>query len=55
MTNPTKKIIFGFTGLMASGKGAAALYLQNRHSARTFRFSTILRDLLKRLDLPEIR
>lgn len=40
---------------MASGKGAAALYLQTRHSARTFRFSTILRDLLKRLDISETR
>lgn len=52
---PTKKVIFGFTGLMASGKGAAALYLQNRHHAKTFRFSTILRDLVKRLGLPEDR
>lgn len=55
MTPPTPTIILGFTGPMASGKGAAALYLQNRHHAKTFRFSTILRDLLKRLDLPETR
>ena len=40
---------------MASGKGAAALYFQNHHHAKTFRFSSILRDLLKRLGLPEIR
>lgn len=51
----TPTIILGLTGPMASGKGAAALYLQNRHHAKTFRFSTILRDLLKRLDLPETR
>jgi dephospho-CoA kinase len=55
MPTPSKKIIFGFTGLMASGKGAAALYLGARHAARTFRFSTILRDLLKRLDISETR
>lgn len=47
--------IFGFTGLMASGKGAAASYFQTRYGATTFRFSTILRDILKRLSITENR
>jgi dephospho-CoA kinase len=50
-----KKVIFGLTGLMASGKGAAAKYLQEHHHAETFRFSTILRALLSRLYIAEER
>ncbi len=50
-----KKVIFGFTGRMASGKGAAAEYLAARHGAATFRFSTILRDILNRLFIPAER
>lgn len=40
------KIIFGFTGLLSSGKGTAAKYLEQKNNAHTFRFSTKLRNLL---------
>lgn len=50
-----KKIIFGFTGLMVSGKGTAAAYLKEKYSADTFRFSTMLRDLLTRIYLETSR
>jgi len=49
------KIILGFTGLMACGKGTAAKYLQEKYGADTFRFSTMLRDILDRLYLPQSR
>ncbi|MFA7653917.1 MAG: AAA family ATPase [Candidatus Magasanikbacteria bacterium] len=50
MTN-NKKIIFGFVGLIASGKGTANEYLKTKHHASTYRFSTMLRDVLNRLYL----
>ncbi len=49
------KIILGFTGLLASGKGTAAKYLQEKYGASTFRFSTMLRDALDRFYLPQTR
>lgn len=51
----TKKLILGFAGEMASGKGTAAKYLVERHGATTYRFSTMLRDVLTRLHLPQER
>lgn len=51
----TNKIIFGFVGLIACGKGAAAKYLAEKYGASTYRFSTILRDILQRLHLEESR
>lgn len=51
----TKKIIIGLSGEIASGKGTAAKYLVERHEAMTYRFSTILRDIVKRLHLTEDR
>lgn len=50
-----KKIILGFTGLMASGKGTAAEYFEKKYHASTYRFSTMLRDLLSRLHLENNR
>ncbi len=44
-----KKIILGFAGEIASGKGTAAKYLVGRHEAATYRFSTMLRDIVERL------
>ena len=49
------KTILGFTGLMACGKGTAAKYLAEKYNADTFRFSTMLRDVLDRLYLPQSR
>ncbi|MBU4217000.1 AAA family ATPase [Candidatus Parcubacteria bacterium] len=43
------KIIIGLVGQIASGKGTVAEYLEKNHQATTFRFSTILRDVLNRL------
>ncbi len=53
MTN--NKIIFGLAGLLASGKGTAAHYLEERYAAGTYRYSTILRDLADRLYLEQSR
>lgn len=46
-----KNIIIALTGHPASGKGKAAGYLKKKYQARTFRFSAILMDMLKRLHL----
>jgi len=46
-----KKIIFGFVGPLASGKGTSAAYLKEKYGANTYRFSTMLRDIVTRLHL----
>ena len=43
------KVIIGFVANMAAGKGTAAKYLEERYGAHTYRFSTMLFDLLKRI------
>lgn len=53
MTN--NKIILGFTGLPASGKGTVAQYLAVHYGAGTYRYSTILSDVLQRLHLEQTR
>ena len=50
-----KKIIIGFAGEMASGKGTAAQYLCEHWSGESYRFSTALFDVAKRLHLPPDR
>lgn len=50
-----KKLILGFTGEMASGKGTSAEYLKRKYGAETYRFSTSLFDVARRLHLPEDR
>lgn len=50
-----KKLILGFGGEMASGKGTCAQYLVEHRGAVTYRFSTILRDVVRRLHLAEDR
>lgn len=52
---PQPQIIFGFTGLMASGKDAAAVYLKNKYGAAVFSFSRMLRDALDRFYLEQTR
>ncbi len=44
-----KKQIIGLVGKISSGKGTVASYLEEKYQAHTYRFSTILRDILKRL------
>lgn len=53
--NNNKKIILGFTGLLSSGKGTAAKYLEKKYSAHTYRFSTKLRNLLDALYIEHSR
>ena len=50
-----KQIILGFTGLISCGKGTVTKYLKEKHAAETFRFSTMLRDVLTRLYLEHSR
>jgi dephospho-CoA kinase len=49
MTN--NKIILGFVGPIASGKGTACRYLKERYQAETYRFSTMLYDILNRVNI----
>lgn len=46
------KIIIGLVGEMACGKETVKNYLGKKYSAKNARFSSILRDILKRIDLP---
>lgn len=50
-----KKTVLGFVGLLSSGKGTSAEYLEKKYSADTFRFSTMLRDLCDRVYLEQSR
>ena len=43
------KIIFGITGQIASGKDTVANYIIQKTNAKTFKFSQVLRDVLKRI------
>lgn len=46
---PSNKIILGFIGPLASGKGTLAKYLNEKYGCNAYRFSSMLRDVLKRL------
>ena len=50
-----EKIILGITGEMACGKGTAAKYLAEKYQAKSFRFSTMLRDVTRRMHQEESR
>jgi len=49
------KLIIGLVGPLASGKGVVKTYLEEKHSAVSYKFSDILRDILNRLYLPTSR
>lgn len=49
------KIIFGFVGEIASGKGTAVKYIEDKYEAKSYRFSNILRDILNRLEIDKTR
>jgi len=51
----TQKIILGFAGEMASGKGTASKYLVEKYGASSLRFSTMLRDVADRMYLEKSR
>lgn len=42
-------VVIVLVGQIASGKGTVTAYLQKRYGASTYRFSTMLRDLLDRI------
>jgi len=50
-----KKTILGITGEIASGKGTVAEYLIKEYNATSYRFSTMLRDVARRMYLEETR
>lgn len=50
-----KKTILVLTGLIASGKDASKKYIEEKYHAKSYRFSTILRDVLDRLNIPTSR
>jgi len=52
---PSNNIIIGIIGEIASGKGTAADYLKKNYSGAIFKFSTVMRDVLTRLYLPQTR
>jgi len=45
------KIIIGLTGQIASGKDVNKKYLEEKYGAKSFRFSTIMREIVTRLGL----
>ncbi|EKD42923.1 MAG: hypothetical protein ACD_72C00532G0003 [uncultured bacterium] len=49
------KIILGFVGDLAGGKGTVCKYLKEKHGVNSYRFSTMLRDILNRIYLPVSR
>lgn len=49
------KIIFGLSGEIACGKGTAAKYLAEKYGSNFYRFSSILRDIARRIHLEEKR
>ena len=53
--NMPQKIIIGLFGPIASGKGEAKRYLQEKYGATEHRFSTMLRDLLTRMHVEHTR
>ncbi|MDD3487597.1 MAG: AAA family ATPase [Candidatus Moranbacteria bacterium] len=49
------KIVLGLAGEIASGKGTVARYIIEKHQGNSHRFSTMLRDIAKRMHLEESR
>lgn len=46
------KLILGFVGKLASGKAVCQKYINEKYDSDSFRFSSILRDVLNRLYIP---
>ncbi|PIR75708.1 MAG: hypothetical protein CO030_02565 [Candidatus Magasanikbacteria bacterium CG_4_9_14_0_2_um_filter_42_11] len=49
------KLILGITGNMAAGKTTITDYIKERYGGVSFRFSTMLRDVLSRIHVEETR
>jgi dephospho-CoA kinase len=52
---PTNKIVLGFVGDLAAGKGTICKYLKDKYGTESYRFSTMLRDILKRVYIENTR
>jgi len=50
-----KKIVLGFVGDLASGKGTICQYLNKKYGVNSYRFSTMLRDILDRIYVEQSR
>lgn len=50
-----QKIILGLAAELAGGKGTVAKYVVEKYSGSSHRFSTMLRDILSRIYLPDSR
>jgi dephospho-CoA kinase len=50
-----KKIIIGVAGEMGAGKGTITTYLMQQYHAQNVRYSAILQDILRRLNIPYTR
>lgn len=51
----TNKIILGFVGDLSAGKGTICQYLKDKYGVNSYRFSTMLRDILHRIYVKESR
>ena len=51
----TNKLIFGIVGGLASGKTTLAEYLSETYNCNTYRYSTMLRDILDRVYVEQSR
>jgi dephospho-CoA kinase len=51
----TNKLIFGIVGGLASGKTTLAEYLSETYNCNTYRYSTVLRDILDRVYVDQSR
>ncbi|HBB37952.1 MAG: hypothetical protein UV82_C0006G0002 [Candidatus Magasanikbacteria bacterium GW2011_GWD2_43_18] len=49
------KLILGITGNMAAGKSTITEYIKEHHGGVSFRYSTMLRDVLSRIHVEETR
>ena len=50
-----QKIILGFVGDLAAGKGTICKYLEENYATPNYRFSTMLRDMLNRIYVDKSR
>ncbi len=49
------KIVLGLAAELAGGKGTVAKYVTEKYDGSSHRFSTMLRDILSRIYLPDSR
>lgn len=52
---PNKKIVLGFTGLIASGKDTASDYFAEKYKAEQVKFSASMKDIMNRVYIEPVR